>query len=720
MRIKDATNPGRPAHPQIPTGSDVSMETSGDQGREPQRLRILLVEPRTRYRRCLATSWRKGMKNDEKPSEVVEVADPRSLFCLSRYLLELTYEAVIFPLLPEHAAVERAWQDLEAAGYSIGYLFHAQVERRRIPQRLAEAEATRTTNSSRTRTPFAAYLCKARFGCHHRILRVLSQIDSGVLEVRPPEETPHERYRKILNRVSEGFWDVGPDLQISYANAAFKNLVEDPDAVGRSLADFFEEADRPRIRSILSEHQEGIIIPFSMRLKARTKDRTGRVVSIDPSPRFGWGGTYLGSSGLVRDITEQSAASEQTLRQQRELYTLYAVAATLSRVFGLRELVAVATEKVREQLGVDATCAWVSRPPPHGGAPSRLVPIAPEGLQHFGTEQLEAILAWCQQTPRNKPAAVARDTAKSRSPSARKIGEMGFRSMAAIPLVADQQPVGYLWLACHDPSVMNRDWVSLLISIGHLLALAIVNAMGAETRLREEARRKLFYREAVWALTGGKLTLLERTEMHELLQGGKCLTEIHIARPEDIQSARRMAEQLLTAHDFPQERAFDVATCVSEAATNTLLHGGGGTMLVLGYDEEAADNPLVHNSTTAPSSEDADPSSPPGDFGGVDGDPTADGEPLHSPSSLAPVATGSIRFCLQDQGPGIKFSELPRAILKRGYSTTVSMGLGYTLILEMMDGIHLCTDPHGTTLVMDASPRTINAELENWLEKLSE
>ena len=89
-------------------------------------------------------------------------------------------------------------------------------------------------------------------------------------------------------------------------------------------------------------------------------------------------------------------------------------------------------------------------------------------------------------------------------------------------------------------------------------------------------------------------------------------------------------------------------------------------------------------------------------------------------TTIAPLATGTVRFSLEDHGPGIQFSELPRAILKRGYSTTVSMGLGYTLILEMMDGIYLCTDPRGTTLVMDAGPRTVNAELDSWLEKLSE
>lgn len=567
-----------------------------------------------------------------------------------------TFEACILPVIAQDEVHAETWARLEQAGYTITYLFHLTLER---PPLATEQGACMTTVTRQV----VPYICRTRFGSHHHVISVLSRMDPVVSEIIPAgTESPHERYRKLLNRMGEGFWDVGPDLKVAYANAAFKSIFGDPHPVGKNLLDFFDEDDRPRLRSILGNQQEGIIIPFTMKVKNKG---ARRVIQIDPSPRFGWSGQYLGGWALIRDVTDESADIEQTLRQERELYTLYTVATTLSRGFGLEQMVEAATACIREQLGVDATCTWVRTSDQDG-----LQEVSPRGLEDrpLPSALVEAALRWCEEVPDNKPAVVIRDTSKSRNPLARQMGELGYRSVAVIPLTSSER-IGYLWLACHDASVMTRTWVSLLISIGHQLALAVVNALGMEARLREEARQKQFYRDAVCAITNGKLLLVDRAELATIMADARELGFLELTTREDVQRARKLAEHLLAEQEFQAERIFDIATCVTEAATNTLLHGGGGTMRI-------TDVPADHSE--------------------------------------------GARIVLEDHGTGINFSELPRAILKRGYSTAVSMGLGYTLILDMMDAVYLATDATGTTLVMEAARNPVNAELEAWLAKVTD
>lgn len=622
-------------------------------------LQMLVLEPRVAFRRALVETWnRLAADGDDGSAHILEGTS------LSDCLPAQTFEACILPVVAQTETHAESWDSLEEAGFTITYLFHLTLDRLDPALEPDRPIATMTRQ-------VVPYMCRTRFGSHKRVLSVLHRLDPLVTEMIPATvENPHERYRKLLNRLSEGFWDIGPDLTIAYANAAFKTIFGDPKPIGKNLLAYFDRDDQARLLSILRKQQEGIIIPFTMRLKAREGQAEGTVIQIDPTPRFGMSGQYLGGWALVREVGTSSRAVAQSLRQERELYALYTVASTLSRGSRLDTLVHAATECVREQLGVEATCTWV-RTESADGTSGPLTVIAPfdRNGHPLPDDLVTDALAWCEDLPESKPALVVRDTSKARNPLTQRVATHGYRSAAAIPLLAGPSRIGYLWLACSDAAVMTRSWVSLLISVGHQLALAIVNALGVEARLREEARQKQFYRDAVCAITNGKLMLVDRSEIVDIVESTAPKAQMTIAGREDVQEARALTERILAEHGFGDERVFDIATCVSEAATNTLLHGGGGALRITGVP---------------------------------------DGHPE------------GVRIILEDHGGGINFAELPRALLKRGYSTVVSMGLGYTLILEMMDAVYLSTDGGGTTLVMEAALNPVNAELEAWLAKVTD
>ena len=75
---------------------------------------------------------------------------------------------------------------------------------------------------------------------------------------------------------------------------------------------------------------------------------------------------------------------------------------------------------------------------------------------------------------------------------------------------------------------------------------------------------------------------------------------------------------------------------------------------------------------------------------------------------------------VSDSGGGIKSSELPHALFKKGYSTKISLGLGFTLMLGLADQVKLSTGPRGTTIQMFKQFDDVeDAELDEMLERFS-
>ena len=62
---------------------------------------------------------------------------------------------------------------------------------------------------------------------------------------------------------------------------------------------------------------------------------------------------------------------------------------------------------------------------------------------------------------------------------------------------------------------------------------------------------------------------------------------------------------------------------------------------------------------------------------------------------------GTVQVRVQDTGEGIPLAELPKATLRRGYSTAGTMGHGFKMILTTADRVFLLTGPAGTTVVLE-------------------
>jgi anti-sigma regulatory factor (Ser/Thr protein kinase) len=161
--------------------------------------------------------------------------------------------------------------------------------------------------------------------------------------------------------------------------------------------------------------------------------------------------------------------------------------------------------------------------------------------------------------------------------------------------------------------------------------------------LRQEEAIRQAYIDVLDAVTGGKLVLMRPDELEADL-GKDVVPAQPLHGPEQLGEARAKLRDALAELHPADEEGFLLA--VSEALTNAIKHGGGGEW-------------CVRRTRTA------------------------------------------VQVVVDDYGTGIDFRTLPKATLVPGFSTKQSLGMGFTIMLDVCDRLLLTTQPGRTTLVLE-------------------
>lgn len=233
----------------------------------------------------------------------------------------------------------------------------------------------------------------------------------------------------------------------------------------------------------------------------------------------------------------------------------------------------------------------------------------------------------------------------------------GVRAHAIIPIIAGDELMGALAVDnCFTRRDLSPAILEPLFLYGGLAALPLFAIYQKAERERIDAMRRGIHREVLFAVTSGKICLCDREEI--LREWPAPRTELPICREFHIREVREAAKQAGLAAGMDQERAADMGLCASEAATNALLHGRGG-------------------------------------------------------SAVVEQRGGCVRIRVSDQGHGIDPEDLPRATLLKGWSSQASMGLGFTVINETADRIFLYTGADGTVIIIEMSAQATGDLLSN-------
>jgi anti-sigma regulatory factor (Ser/Thr protein kinase) len=168
-------------------------------------------------------------------------------------------------------------------------------------------------------------------------------------------------------------------------------------------------------------------------------------------------------------------------------------------------------------------------------------------------------------------------------------------------------------------------------------------AVAQEQLLQAEVDKRQFYREVIRCVTKDKFHLVDR---EEVATEGEVVMEAPLEEIRDYPALRKMLREVCDERGMEPGVIGDFILAVGEAATNTIKHAVHGRCVVY-----ATSDRLIAS--------------------------------------------------VEDRGTGIQPDNLAPTILMPGFSTQVSMGMGYTLMLEMADRVWLSTGPDGTQVRME-------------------
>ncbi len=256
------------------------------------------------------------------------------------------------------------------------------------------------------------------------------------------------------------------------------------------------------------------------------------------------------------------------------------------------------------------------------------------------------------------------------------------RSLVIVPIQLEGKVLGTAQVMSYRLNAYTQDHLRLLEALLIQVAAATRSAylfqkMSAELagrsrveaenlRLLAEAeenvhRQRAFLRDVLASVTDGRLQLCDTpTALPDALP--EWSGPVLLTQTSGLSQLRHQAQAAAEAVGLSDERGFDLVLAVGEAGMNAVVHAGKGTGQVF-WDMEQQ---LVH-----------------------------------------------VR--VEDQGEGIAVENLPRATLKRGFSTKATLGHGMKMILQTAGCLWLLTGPTGTTIVLEQGPQPPDADFSGWL-----
>jgi anti-sigma regulatory factor (Ser/Thr protein kinase) len=176
------------------------------------------------------------------------------------------------------------------------------------------------------------------------------------------------------------------------------------------------------------------------------------------------------------------------------------------------------------------------------------------------------------------------------------------------------------------------------------LGMDITQMKKAEQKSRElETHMREFYKRTILAATCGKLIISSHEEIEQLV--GMPFASWCIKNEEHLSSIREEIAKAAKSFGMEELKIDDLVLCVGEATGNSLKHDSGGR------------------------------------------------------ASLHKIPEALV-FVMSDHGTGIDALALPQIALTKGYTTAISLGMGYKTMISIADAVYLATGPLGTTVAI--------------------
>ncbi len=225
--------------------------------------------------------------------------------------------------------------------------------------------------------------------------------------------------------------------------------------------------------------------------------------------------------------------------------------------------------------------------------------------------------------------------------------EHGVKSGISAIIGSPAEPFGVLGIHSRERRTFTEDDANFLQAMANVLAGSIDRNLAEESLLTKDREIRQTYIDVFAAVTGGKLIILSKEELLDSI-GRPLGKAFELASYEDLAPARAELKRELSK-EFPENLNLEEMTSATgEALANAVKHSGSGRMRAFRSD-------------------------------------------------------GNAQVMIEDAGPGIDFSLLPKATLMAGFSTKQTLGIGFNIMLELCDRLMLSTKPGDTTVLLEMS-----------------
>lgn len=192
------------------------------------------------------------------------------------------------------------------------------------------------------------------------------------------------------------------------------------------------------------------------------------------------------------------------------------------------------------------------------------------------------------------------------------------------------------------------------IAPGSKQTLVTITDISAQKKLEHEVgtheqKIKRAYSDVIEAVTQEKLVVSSRHDLEDML-GEPMGSTMSVTEPSQLEGSRRFVRDEIGRYCPEMTRVGRAITAIGEAVTNGVKHAGTCRI-------------QMHMKSNGGSS--------------------------------------AMQLAVRDSGNGIDFLHLPKALLVAGFSTESSLGMGFTIMLDICDQLSLATDDKGTVVVLE-------------------
>lgn len=145
----------------------------------------------------------------------------------------------------------------------------------------------------------------------HRLEDIVGERTAALAEANKKLQESEAKYRRIVSTANEGIWVLGPDALTMFVNARMAEMLgyEPQEIAGRPMTDFMFAGDMADHAARMEQRRGGIKEHYERRFMRRDGETVWTIVSA--AGMHDEGGEFIGSFGMVTDITLRKQREEQ-------------------------------------------------------------------------------------------------------------------------------------------------------------------------------------------------------------------------------------------------------------------------------------------------------------------------------------------------------------------------------------------------------------------------